>query len=214
MTNNVRAAILIAGATPLLYPTLAHKSPSGPLSPSSVTPESPSDPLSLRERVRVRAPHEPNQTEQSRTGSNARSHQKPHSNQPTPSKTNHPQPLCPRKTLGFRLFRPSKKYLQPPSTHGTRKRSRRRSNHALAAEPRRTEPNAAEQLRLSKRALRPTKLVQNCPKLTSRNRRSPAKHWRSCLSRLEEKILLPDTQSPQNPLLPNTDDQTEPRGVS
>ena len=103
MTNNVRAAILIPGATPLLYPTLAHKSSS--------------DPLSLRERVRalpprkrgVRALHQLNPSEQTRTGSNARSHQKAHSNQSTPSKTNHPQPLCPRKTLDFRLIHPSEK---------------------------------------------------------------------------------------------------------
>lgn len=109
MTNNVRAAILIPGATPLPCLSPARTFTSRPLSQSKVTPESPSDPLSLRERVRVRAPHEPNQTEQSRTGSNARSHQKAHSNQPTPSKTNHPQPLCPHKTLDVRLIRPSEK---------------------------------------------------------------------------------------------------------
>ena len=141
MTNNVRAAILIPGATPLLYPTLAHKSPSGPLSPSSATPESPSDPLSLRERVRVRALDEPNPPEHNRTKPNRSSLHRLRLDLPGPSKTNHPQPLCPRKTLDFRLIRPSEKNFfnhRPPT--------------ALRAAPAdvrttRSQPNPVEQSR-------------------------------------------------------------------
>jgi len=95
MTNNVRAAILIPGATPLPCLKLAHKSLSGPLSP--------------RERVRVRALHEPNPPEHNRTRPNRSSLHRLRLDLPTPSKTNHLQPLCPRKTLDVRLIRPSEK---------------------------------------------------------------------------------------------------------
>ena len=95
MTNNVRAAILIPGATPLPCLKLANKSLSGP--------------LSLRERVRVRAPQRPGRFEHNRTGPNRSSLHRLCLDLPTPSKANHPQPLCPRKTLGFRPIRPSEK---------------------------------------------------------------------------------------------------------
>lgn len=193
MTNNVRAAILIPGATPLPCLSPAGTFTSRPLSQSKVTPESPSDPLSLRERIRVRAPHEPNQTEQSRTGSNARSHQKAHSNQPTPSKTNHPQPLCPRKTLDFRLICPSEKtssttvhlrhskQLSPTFEPRARRRTpSNRSEHARTASPVKTCSQADKTgPKLSKtdhsQSPIPSETLEILP-FRPRRRKSPAKH--------------------------------------
>ena len=134
MTNNGRAAILNPGATPLSYVKLAHKSLSGPLSP--------------RERVRVRAPQRPGRFDHNRTRPNRSSLYRLRPNLPGPSKTNHSQPLCPRKTLGFRSIRPSEKTssttVHPrhsktlPPTFEPRARSRTPSNraeHARTASP-------------------------------------------------------------------------------
>ncbi len=121
---------------------LTHGSTAGPRCSSRVTPESPSDPLSLRERVRVRAPHEPNPPEHNRTGPNRSSLHRLGLDLPRPSKTNHPQPLIPRKTLGFRPIRPSEK-ISPttvrrptktlPPTFEPRARSRTPSNRSERA---------------------------------------------------------------------------------
>ena len=197
MTNNVRADILIPGSTPLPCLKLAHKSLSGPLSP--------------RERVRVRAPQRPGRFDHNRTKPNRSSLHRLRLDLPRPSKTNHSQPLFPRKTLGFRPIRPAeKKHLQPPSADSP-KRSRRRSNHALAVEPRRTEPNTPEQLHQPKHALRPTRLVQNCPKLfkiVHPQSSIPSETLEILPVWPRRTIFSPNTRSPNNPPLPNTADQT------
>ena len=211
MTGNRPINIHIPGSAP--FPSLSRprKAASGPLSPRTVAHRSCSGPLSLRERVGVRAPQRPDRFEQDRTGPNNCTPQILHSDQPEPSKTNHLQPLFPSKTLAFRPFRPSEKFSTNHLPHTARQAApavvRTTRWQSGRIEPCRTQPNTAEQMHLSK-------AVQNRPKLTTRYRQSPAKHCRSCRSGLEEKILSPNIRSPNNPLLPNTADRTEPGGVS
>ena len=182
--------------------TPSPRSTSGPLSLRNVAHRSSSGPLSLRERVGVRAPQRPDRFEQDRTGPNSCTPQILHSDQPEPSKTNHPQPLCPHKTLGFRPLRPSEKFsanhLPPTARQAAPTLLRTTRWQSGWIEPCRTQPNTAEQIHLSKPALRPTKIAQNCPKLTTRNRQSPAKHCRSCRSGLDEKSLAKHPKSEQS----------------
>ena len=144
----------------------------------------------------VRAPQRPDRFEQDRTGPNSCTPQILRSDQPAPSKTNHPQPLLPRNTLAFRPFRPSEKFsanhIPPTARRAAPALLRTTRWQSGRIEPCRTQPNTAEQIPLSK-------AVQNCPKLTTLRRQSPAKHCRSCRSGLDEKSLTKHPKSEQSP---------------
>ena len=200
MTNNGRAAILNPGATPLSYVKLAHKSLSGPLSP--------------RERVRVRAPQLPGRFEHNRTKPNRSSLHRLRLDLPRPSKTNHSQPLFPRKTLGFRLIRPAEK------TSSTTVHLRHSKQLSPTFEPRarrRTPSNRSERARTASPAKTCSQTDKTGPKLSKTVHPQspiPSETLEILPFPPRRKILSPNTQSPKIPLLPNTADRTERGGVS
>jgi len=217
MTGNGPTDIHPPGSAPSPDPSPPRNAASRPLSPRNVAHRSSSGPLSLRERVRVRAPHHPARFEHNRTGPNNCTPESMHSNQPTPSKTDHPQPFFPRKTLDFRLIRPSEKFSAnhlpptaaslPPPSFEPRAGSQADSTLSNTAERRRTASS-----------VKPcTQTDKTGPKLSNIDHpQSPIP--RKTLEILpfgpRRKKLSPDTRSSTNPLVPNSAPASELRGVS